>query len=383
MERIEGINRDRIAWCCADTGITPDLLASELNIAPATIDRVMSGQGGLTFNQLKSIAEYFGRGVLFFLEEGPIEAERVHTPAFRTLANKKPEMSAKMRTLIERVEKQRDVYISLREDLENTSLTRFVHPDLPVSDPKASAETARNWLGLSDRNDFDTYRDAIEAKGILVFRSNGYGGKWQIAKESSILGFSIYHPECPVIVVKKQRRDAEQAFTLMHELGHLLLHKSSSIDDEGDFHDAHSFHERSANAFAGCLLVPDRLLGTLDPSDRPETVSQYGSWLDPQRKAWGVSAEVILRRLVDVGSLPQEDYAAYRAWISKLDIPQSGSGSREYRHREPKHIFGDRFVRTVLDSLSAGYITLNRATKYLDGLKVSDLHQLERYYAGI
>jgi len=383
MERIEGINPGRIEWCCTDYGITPDLLASELNISPTSMDRVMAGNGGLTFNQLKNIADYFGRGVLFFLEEGMVEIERVHTPAFRTLANQKPELSTKMRTLIERVEKQRDVYISLREDLEDIDLTRFVHPKLPVDDPKAAAEIARNWLGLSSRNDFDTYRAAIEAKGILVFRSNGYGGKWQIAKESPILGFSIYHPECPLIVVKKQRRDAEQSFTLMHELGHLLLYKASSIDDDRDFHDTHSFQERGANAFAGCLLVPDRLLRTINPNDRPLLVSEYGSWLDPQRKAWGISAEVILRRLADAKLLPREDYAAYRAWVATLDIPQSGTGSREYRHREPKHIFGDRFVRTVLDSLSGGYITLNRATKYLDGLKVSDLHQLERYYAGV
>jgi hypothetical protein len=58
-------------------------------------------------------------------------------------------------------------------------------------------------------------------------------------------------------------------------------------------------------------------------------------------------------------------------------------GSRKYRHREPKHVFGDTFVRTVLDALNARHITLAKASSYLDSLKIKDLHQLERYYAGI
>ena len=33
MERIQSINPERIAWCCADLGITPSELASALGIA--------------------------------------------------------------------------------------------------------------------------------------------------------------------------------------------------------------------------------------------------------------------------------------------------------------------------------------------------------------
>jgi Zn-dependent peptidase ImmA (M78 family) len=66
-----------------------------------------------------------------------------------------------------------------------------------------------------------------------------------------------------VIVVKKQYWDTRQTFTLMHELGHLLLHKPSSIDDEHDLQ-SHQGHEREANAFARYLLIP--VLGLFDYS---------------------------------------------------------------------------------------------------------------------
>lgn len=382
MERIQSINPERIAWCCADYGITPDDLASELDIASTSIVRVMAGDDGMTFNQLRKVAEYFGRGVLFFLEDGPVDATQVHTAQFRTLANQKPELTPSLKKLIERVEKQRAVYLSLLEDLDETERVYFNPPSLPRSNTKEAARIVRTWLGLNETNDFESYRTAIEAKGILVFRSNGYNGKWQIPKQNPIIGFTLYDPTCPVIVIKKQSSDTQQVFTLMHELGHVLLHKSSSIDDEQDFYSVEG-NERDANAFAGHLLVPDDFLVTILDRSRPAEVHQYDAWLDRQRKAWGVSVEVVLRRLLDSGRLSQSQYAAYRQWRYSLPVQQSDGGTRMYRYREPMHLFGDTFVRTVLGALNARHITLAKASSYLDSLKIKDLHQLENFYAGI
>lgn len=380
MERIQSINQERIAWCCADYGITPDDLAYELGIAASSMEHVMAGEDGMTFNQLRKVAEYFGRGVLFFLEDEPIVADQVHTAQFRTLANQKPEMTPSLKKLIERVEKQRAVYLSLLEDLDETERICFNPPNLPRRNIKEAAGIVRSWLGLTDKNDFNSYRAAIEAQGILVFRSNGYSGKWQIPKQNPIIGFTLYDPTCPVIVIKKQSADAQQVFTLMHELGHLLMHKTSSIDDEQDFY-SHQGHERDANAFAGYLLVPDDFLISIRDAGRPKDASLFDDWLAQQRKAWGVSVEVILRRLLDENRLPQSQYAAYRQWRANLVIPQTDGGIR-YRFREPKSMFGDTFVRTVLDALNARHITLAKASTYLDSLKIKDLHQLESLYAG-
>ena len=381
MERIQSINPERILWCCADYGITPGELAAELDIAPSSIERVIAGEDGMTFNQLRKVADCFGRGVLFFLEEGPVDAAQVHTTQFRTLTNQKPEVTPALKKFIERVEKQRDVYLGLLEDMDETERVRFSPPDLHEKPLPEVARIVRAWLGLGDSNDFDSYRTAVEAKGILVFRSNGYKGKWQIPKESPIIGFTLYDPDCPVILVKKQASERRQTFTLMHELGHLLLHKSSSIDDNVNL-DSPQGREHDANFFAGHLLVPDNFLVTVNDAERPEDVSQFDVWLDMHCKAWGVSCEVILRRLLDAGRLPQGEYAAYRQWHTALTISQKEGGSRQYRHREPMHVFGDTYVRTVLDALNARQITLTRASSYLDSIKIKDLHSLEHFYAG-
>lgn len=380
MERIQA-NIRRIEWCCQNLGITPGELAAEVGISAATIAKVTQGEAGLTFAQLKRVADYFGRGVLFFLEPDDADEQAVYTPQFRSLTNQKPDISPKVRLLIQRAEKQRAVYLSLREDLDDEDRPRFSPPKLAANDLKAAAAVARHWLQLGAQRTFDEYRAAIEAQGMLVFRSNGYNGKWQIPKGSPIIGFNLYDAECPLIVVKKEASDARQTFTLMHELGHILLHQTSSIDDEEDLY-SYQGSERQANAFAGYLLVPDNLLAQIRDDDRPADVSQYDFWLGDQRWAWGVSGEVILRRLMDEGRLPHADYNAYRDWRrNNVRLPDDG-GNRAYRHREPKHIFGDTFVRTVLDALDARQITLSKASSYLDSLRIDDLHRLERHYAG-
>lgn len=383
MTRIDQVNRDRIEWCCADYGLSAQDLAAEVGISEQSMQAIMGGDQQPTFLQLERIAKFFGRGVLFFLEPGAPTTEEVHTPEFRTLANQKPNMAPRIRSLIERAERQREVYVSLKEEIGEADYPLFAPPDLQGMDLSAAAAAARRWLGLDDENTFEGYREKVESAGVLVFRSNGYNGKWQIPKDNPILGFSLFDARCPLIVVRKEQWEVRQTFTLMHELGHILLHQTSSIDDDQDMHGSDG-SEREANAFAGLILVPDKYLQTISDEDRPEEVSQFDEWLHEHRRALGVSSEVILRRLLDSGRLDHADYAAYRTWWrSRPDTAQESSGNRQYRHREPKHIFGDRFVRLVFDALGSERITLARASSYLDSLKISDLRELERHYAGV
>lgn len=382
MERIQSINPTRVRWCCEEHGITPEELARTLDISETVFQDMMDGKDGLTFLQLRRMADTFGRGVLFFLEPGPVDEQQMHTPQFRTLTNQKQDLDAKVKMLIERVEKQRAIYLSLREELGEAEDV-FAPPILPTDDPKQAAAIARKWLGLGEKNKFDTYRKAVEDRGILVFRTNGYAGAWQIAKDSPVIGFSLYDPACPAIVVKKQPYETRQTFTLMHELGHVLLHRDSFIDADADLN-SHQSMESAANAFAGHILVPDDTLATINDATRPQAPSEYDDWLKPYYTAWGVSTEVVLRRLQDSNRLSAAKYGAYRNWVQNLPITEAGgSGSRAYRHREPRHIFGDPFVRTVLDALSARLITLAKASTYLDNLKIKDVHQLEHHIAGV
>lgn len=379
MDRIENINVDRIRWCCEDRTITLDELREHVGIAASKWERFIAGESGLTFNQLRNVAKYFNRGVLFFLETGPVNERRLRSPQFRTIANQRENLSPEIKAIIERVERHRALYIGLLEDLDEA--VPFDPPDLPGSE-KEAARIARKWLGLNGAAEFDAYRAAVERKGVLVFQSMGYKGQWQLPPKSRIAGFSLYFEQCPVIFIKKLDPKTRQTFTLMHELGHLLLHKSSFIDDEADLFSREG-RERTANAFAGYLLVPDERLDQINVENRPDLVSEFSTWLRPYTGEWGISTEVILRRLMDRGWLPREEYEAYRDWLGDQRTSRHERGSREWRSREPLHIFGGRFVRTVLDALHARQITLNKASAYLDNLKVRDVRKLEAHLADV
>ena len=381
LERIALPNPSRLAWCMHDRELARADLAKSAGVRDSVLEAALSGEPALTIKQLGDLAKTLDKEMLFFLEPQDVDEANAHTPQFRTLANQKPEMSQSLRRLIERVERQRETYLHLRDELgDDSGVDTFNPPALANLTLEKKAAAARQWLRLHDgKNTFTTYRDAIEAQGILVIRSNGYAGPWQIRKESPILGFSLFDARCPVIVVKKQASEAQLCFTLMHELAHVLLHETSVIDDETDFY-SHKGVEQEANAFAGFLLVPAAFLASVDDGVRPSQVTQFEDWLKPQTKSWGISTEVILRRLLDSQRLTQALYADYRAMVKQRPVEVNDGGMR-HRFGEPRHIFGDAYVRTVLGALNAREITLNKASSYLDNININDLHKLEKHYA--
>ena len=373
MERIQSVNLDRIEWACAEYGMTLEQLSLIAGVSESAVKHLAAGDG-ITPNKLQKIAGYLGHGVLFFVEQGPVEPDSIYTPQFRTILNRKPYLSPKLRKFVQRVEKQRETYIALQEAISEPGVS-FTPPDM--ASPANGPQLARDWLNLSISNNFEISRKKVEEKGVLVFLSNGYNGKWQIPKDDPILGFSLYHDSYPIVVIKKES-EQRQLFTLMHELAHLIIHKASWVDDEDDLH-SYSAQEQEASSLAGRVLVPDAVLESVRDQDKPSSVTEYDNWLANPRDIYGVSGEVILRRLLDSGRLRQEHYTAYRQWKNETTRDGREGGNRSYRYREPIHMFGDTFVRTVFEALQAKEITLTRASGYLDNLRIQDVHDLEQY----
>jgi len=379
MADINSLNFERILWCCRDRGISLQQLGDAVGMNRQKLELVFRDEVALSISQLKKIARFFNRGLLFFVESGPVREDRIRTAGFRTLANENPALDIKIKTIIERVERQRQILLSLQEDNDEVSVIKFKPPFIDSDRITEAAQQVRDWLEIENDLTFDGYRTAIEKKGILVFRSNGYAGAWQIPANSSVWGFSIIHTEFPIIFVRKAVSESRQLFTLIHELGHLILHSRGFVDDLDDLY-SHVGRERDANAFAGNLLVPNEFLSQISDEQNPREPNRYESWLKPFTSRWGVSAEVILRRLLDSKRLGKDEYEAYREWKKTTVVAEGKTGSRAYRFREPKHIFGDYFVKSVLEALHSKQITLSKASTYLDNLKISDIHKLERVY---
>lgn len=383
MDKIQ-INPNRLQWCCDTLGIDINFLSKNIKVSHQTLEQAMESQAVLSVKQLEKIADFFKRSLLFFIDPSNIQEEKIYSIQFRTINNQAPIHSPKLRAFIERIEKQRRVYLDLLEDLKEPIEENW-HSKLALNtkDIKQTSANIRQWLDLPQKYGFDDLRQAVENKGIMVFVSNGYNGKWQIEKNEDVRGFSLYYDILPIIVIRKQESIGAQAFTLMHELAHLLLHKESAIDNEENFY-VYQGKEKEANEFAANLLIPDDFLKQINIEKILDLKTiQYDDYLKEFKKNWCVSGEAILMRLLINNSISQKHYQDYKNYkreqIERINQRPTNPIPRSYRYREPINMFGKPFVYAVFDALHNKHITLAKTSTYLDNLKISDVRKLEQY----
>lgn len=385
------INPSRLKWCLDTFDTSLAELADKLKISIKTLESVLKNEPVLTINQLNKIAKYFNRSMLFFINPNIVEEDKILSPQFRTINNRRPIHSRKLRNFIEQVENHRKIYIGLLDDLEETYQSNWYPNNLEFnkSNKRATANTIRKWLKIHENISFKELRQLVENKEIMVIISNGFNGPWQIKKNDPVRGFSLYFNTFPVIVVKKQSEGA-QAFTLFHELVHLLLHKNSILDYEEDYHSNFGM-EKEANLIASHVLITDSYIDQINIELliklNPDKVDNY---LNEFSKKWCVSNEAILVRLIQMGKIDRTFYSSYKSFKEfilhqqlELELDKTRKDTpiipRNYRHREPLNIFGRSYVSTVLEAFQNQHITLSKASTFLDNIKIRDVHKLVDY----
>lgn len=310
------INPNRLNWCCEDAGITATDLPKKCNIVATTIAKAQAGEKALTYKQIEKLAEFFNRSWMFFMDDAPLNPATVHSPHYRTLHNQSPALSWEFKKFTQRVEQHRKIFVDLLEDADYDYFPQWHPPDIKPTD--ADAEHIRTWLGLTEENTFASLRDAVEQKGVMVILSAGYPGKWKIPDTDNVTGMAYNFPTMPIIVVKKQTNQERQAFTLVHELAHLLLHHETRLDDKEHLN-SYEQKEQEANDLATRLLSP--------------------------------------------------------AQFTHTTPKKTGNGTRK-RFAEPIDIFGRFYVGTVLEAWQTDQISCIKASNYLDNLKIRDLQKL-------
>lgn len=127
---------------------------------------------------------------------------------------------------------------------------------------------------------------------------------------NEVSGLLLRTGDAAIIAVEKRQAATRQAFTVAHELGHLLLHPGKELRVDQRFRvnlrsaessTAEDVEEIEANAFAAALLMPEAFLRkdladfVLDIEDA-ERVQELA-------KRYSVSAQAMTLRLVNLVSL--------------------------------------------------------------------------------
>jgi Zn-dependent peptidase ImmA (M78 family)/transcriptional regulator with XRE-family HTH domain len=350
------INPDMLVWARETARVSLADAAQRLDVAEADLGAWEEGEPGLTVAKLQKIAETYRRPLAaFFLSARPDVPE--HVRDFRRLPDTVESWGPNLASEIRRAEQQREAVIELL-DLRNEPARSSWQE--PASAPREELpERARSLLAtkslagrptVSSRPTdwFFFWSSALEEIGVLVVTMNRVDPK-------EARGFSLTEDQVPVVAVNGSEHFNGRIFTLLHEYAHLLLSTSGLCDlheTRPGTRDQDTI-EVECNRLAGEMLVPSSSFtrrSIYGHSDATQNDWPLQLLIDEGR-FWGVSPEVVLRKLVDTGRASRHFYQHWRESTSQRDQEET------FSVRTTQKSGGDG-LRTKVRNLGKGYVRL-------------------------
>lgn len=333
-----------------------------------------------TLKQLEAFAKatYTPVGYLF-LPEPPVE--KVPIPDFRAPGNER--IGHPSPDLLDTIYvcQQRQEWFRNYARLMGESPLAFVGSAQVGNDVVRTAARISEELGfnLDARRQMPTWTDALrhfieqaDGLGVLVM-CNGVvqNNNYRHLDPQEFRGFAMADDLAPLVFINGADTKAAQMFTLAHELAHLWLGQSAVSDSQPTAIPDQQV-ERWCNEVAAELLVP---LAAMRQAYRPDgELAEEASRLARRFK---VSTLVILRRILDVGGLTQEEFwAAYHAEVAKLRAIPRGSGGNFYLTQAAR--VSKRFAAALVASTLEGQTRYNDAFRMLGFSKLSTFKELGR-----
>jgi Zn-dependent peptidase ImmA (M78 family) len=275
-------------------------------------------------------------------------------PGHRRRHGDPPSSSRLARSVSDRRQRSKSTTRSRRSGLPEEQLASVVREVL-----KISIDEQMSW-GQSDLYaSFRGWREAVERAGVLVMQDGN-------AEVDEMRGFASVDPRAaPAILVNNHDNPRARAFTLIHELGHVIR---ASLGLETGL-----TTETWCEAFAGEVLMPaDAFVETF-------AEAHANSALDVIRyvaRRFGVSLAAAAVRAGRLGSLSSSDVSQIvglsRRYREQED--ESSRGGDFYKNQVAK--FGPAYLRLVFSALDSEAVTLPAATNLLDGVKVKRFERL-------
>ncbi len=374
-----------LAWARTSMNFDLDTAAAKAQVKRDRLVEWEAGVGHPSIPQARRLASLYKRPfVALFLPAPPRDFTIPHD--FRRLAD--TPLAPPSPRLIEAIrvaEYRRSTATELAGHDEGTSdLVGIADPD---DDPEALAGKVRTMLGVSlttqrrwaDEYDaLNSWKSAIEAHDVLVFHFS------RVALGEA-RAFSLAEDRYPVVAVNGGDKPRPRIFSLMHELGHVVL-RLGGISD---------FHERDpeapgtrievfCNRFAGALLVP---AGALHDESLVRHGTTATTWSDDElselaRHYW-VSREVLLRRLLIIRKTSEAFYQQKRDELrlrQQQDEEEIGSGFLVPPRGAIRSV-GKPFARLVLGAYYEDTITLSDVSELL-GVRVKHVPAIEALLEG-
>lgn len=282
-------------------------------------------------NVLSALCEALNLEPVYFFRESQVQLSNVE---FR----KKSKLSTKKENQIKEMIKE---FLERYLELENILLLEsdFINPlENPVINSlddieNASLELREKWnLGL---NPIPNIMEMLEERGIKIFELDTF---------PEFDGLSAKVGDLPVIVVNKNFDIVRKRFTLVHELGHLLLSFKNN-----------SNHEKLCHAFAGAFLIP-----------KSKFIAEFGNKrnnisleeLIAVKEYFGISVQALMYRAKLLGVISERKYTSFCIYINQKGLRDETKLGEYIGEEESK-----RFHQLLNHAVSEEIISLGRAAE--------------------
>jgi Zn-dependent peptidase ImmA (M78 family)/DNA-binding XRE family transcriptional regulator len=369
-------------WARTSAGLTREEAATRALLEPSRLASIEKGSTRPSWSELKRLAHVYRRSPAALLLRDPPEEPGL--PKYFRASQAEAKAAAKLsRETLSTIRRARQLQQALTDLRAESPPPVLSLPRATVAEsPEATAAKVRELLRPAaeqpssrqvrePRELFRDYRSILFDFGILVLQLP--------MPPEEVRGFSLLDQPTPTLVVSQSDSPTARCFTLFHELGHALLRDGGIC--EISFRSpllSRNLEERFCNAFAGNFLVPrDAIVAASQELGTGEPVSPV--FVENLSHKYGVSREVVLRRLLDVGRLTPPEYrTALADVIDSYDrTPRDQRGRADYvRVRFSQ--YGPRFANTVLGAVESGKITYRDAVGYL-ALRVDHFDRVREF----
>lgn len=335
------------------------------------------GESFPTYPQLERLADKFKLPIAVFFFPEPPSITPI-SDSFRTLPE--PDFEEIPRAVRHLLRKAKALQLNLAElNQEINPAERLITRDLSFPTRVSVNEMARKvreYLGVTleeqcawptNEEAFENWRQILNDVGIFIFKD--------AFKVDDYSGFCLFDGTFPIIYVNNSSAKTRQAFTLFHELAHLIFHTSGIDTREDEFipgltDDAQRI-EIICNRFAAQFLVPEE---AFEEAFRGKPASEDTA--EELAMLFHVSREFIFRKFLDRELIDEATYVqAARLWADQVG---GGSGGNWYYTKIA--YLGQHYINLVFRQYYQNRIDENQAAEYLD-TKPRNLSALGEYFA--
>ena len=353
-----------LSWLRTSSGWEIEEVARRLGRTVEVVRDLESGKRSPTMRQLHILSEIYKRPIASFFLSKP-KNEIPMPKDYRFLPNKTNKFNHKTILAIRRTRGLQTLSKVLSLNIDYTTNAE-IKKAKSTDNFEFIASEYRKILKLDiekQRMFRDAYkmlgylRDILEDYNILVFQ-------FSMPIEDA-RGFALADETPNIIVINSKDSIEARLFTLMHELGHIILGETV-IDIPEEALEARNKIEAWCNSFSSSFLLPNS--ASIDLFNRNKNNLTETDTLNTISKRYKVSKAVLLVKMVNLNYISRKEfesvlarYAPKEAKVENKEKQVIGMSSDQKCLSE----VGNKFVSLVANNIEREFITYSDALSFL------------------